>query len=68
MPGTTRNVPQFQLFRPVRLVSAQTGVLLNQTTLVGGAPPSCSGGGSSFRGSSPDDDEVNTYLAPLLDR
>ncbi len=68
VPGTTRNVPQFQIFRPVRLVSAQTGVLLNQTTLVGGAPPSCSGGGSSFRGSSPDDDEVNTYLAPLLDR
>ncbi len=68
VPGTTRNVPQFQIFRPVRLVSAQTGVLLNQTTLVGGAPPSCSGGGSSFRGSSPGDAEVNAYLAPLLDR
>lgn len=67
VPGSTRNHPQIQIYRPVRLVSAQTGVTLNQTTLVGGAPPGCAGGGSSFRGSSPDDDEVNTYLAPLLD-
>jgi hypothetical protein len=67
----TRNFPRVQLFQPVRLVSAQTGVTLNQGTLVGGAPASCnvtfgSPSASTFRGSAPDDDEVNTYLAPLL--
>jgi hypothetical protein len=71
VPGSTRNFPRVQLFQPVRLVSAQTGVTLNQGTLVGGAPANCnvtfgSPSASSFRGSAPDDDEVNTYLAPLL--
>ena len=72
--GSTRNYPRVQVQRPVRLVSAQTGVTLNQTVLIGGVPAACStsfgrrGTASDFRGSSPDDDETEPYLAPLLDR
>ena len=71
VPGSTRNLPRVQLFQPVRLVSAQTGVTLNTGTLVGGAPAGCNvsfgtPSASNFRGSSPDRSVVNTYLAPLL--
>jgi hypothetical protein len=71
VPGSTRNLPRVQLFQPVRLVSAQTGVTLNTGTLVGGAPAGCNvsfgtPSASHFRGSAPDRSVVNTYLAPLL--
>ena len=71
VPGSTRNFPRVQLFQPVRLVSAQTGVTLNTGTLVGGAPAGCNvsfgtPSASNFRGSAPDRSVVNTYLAPLL--
>jgi hypothetical protein len=71
VPGSTRNFPRVQLFQPVRLVSAQTGVTLNTGTLVGGAPAGCNvsfgtPSASNFRGRAPDSTEVNTYLAPLL--
>lgn len=71
VPGSTRNFPRVQLFQPVRLVSAQTGVTLSQGTLVGGAPSGCNvrfgtPSASNFRGSSPDSGDVNTYLTPLL--
>jgi len=71
VPGTTRNYPRVQLFQPVRLVSAQTGVTLQQGTLVGGEPPRCNATygrstASSFRGSAPGADQVELYLAPLL--
>lgn len=71
VPGSTRNFPRVQLFRPVRLVSAQTGVTLAQGTLAGGEPSGCNvtfgnPSASTFRGSSPDSSQVNDFLAPRL--
>lgn len=71
VPGTTRNYPRVQMFQPVRLVSAQTGVTLQQGTLVGPEPTRCTvtygrSSVSTFRGSNPGADQVELYLAPLL--
>jgi hypothetical protein len=59
------------MIQPVRLVSAQTGVTLQQSTLVGPVPTGCNAfvgraSASTFRGAAPDSDQVELYLAPLL--
>jgi hypothetical protein len=69
--GSTRTYPRVRQMRVIRLVSAQTGVLLNQGTLIGEMPTTCNGfsgtaSASTFRGSLPDADEVEIYVAPLL--
>ncbi|MEZ4393633.1 MAG: hypothetical protein R3A48_21400 [Polyangiales bacterium] len=69
--GSTRTYPRVRQTRVIRLVSAQTGVQLQQGVLIGGMPTTCNGysgraSASTFRGSLPGADEVETYLAPLL--
>ena len=69
--GSTRTFPRVRQMRVVRLVSAQTGVQLQQGTLVGRMPTTCSGysgraSASTFRGALPGADELEVFVAPLL--
>ncbi len=71
VPGTTRNYPRVRRFSTIRLVSAQTGVVLNTGVVAGPMPSTCNGyvgrraSASTFRGSLPGSTEIGQYLDTL---